>query len=260
MIDMAIYRNIQLSFWTDNKVLDEFTPEDKYFYLYLLTNPQTNLCGCYEVSFKSMSDDTGYTKETIVRLLKRFEEVHDIIRFNEATKEVLILKWYKYNWSKSEKTLTGVANAAKYIKCEAFKKFIIDAASNIKNGMPVSNFSDNKTDEVKNFSSYIEDVKECIDFNSEKAWDDTFAIYPKKSEAVIAKQRWMDKLTEVIPKNRKAVAILVYKATKKYLKNHKENNPDDVDFRYIPKYGDWLVKDCDYWIGLVEKEEMSNAG
>ena len=51
---MAIYRNVRLSFWTDNKVIDEFTPEDKYFYLYLLTNPQTNLCGCYETSYKSM--------------------------------------------------------------------------------------------------------------------------------------------------------------------------------------------------------------
>lgn len=27
---MAIYRNVQLSFWTDNKVEDDFTPEDKY--------------------------------------------------------------------------------------------------------------------------------------------------------------------------------------------------------------------------------------
>ena len=251
---MAIYRNIQLSFWTDNKVLDEFTPEDKYFYLYLLTNPQTNLCGCYEVSFKSMSDDTGYTKETIVRLLKRFEEVHDIIRFNEATKEVLILKWHKYNWSKSEKTLAGVVNASKYIKCETFKNFVLNAVDSLRNGEHVPSYN-SISNECKK-----EHVYEKSSFDAEKAWNDTFAIYPKKSEAVIAKQRWMDKLIEVIPKNRKAVAILIYKATKEYLKNHKENNPDDVDFRYIPKYGDWLVKDCDYWIGLVEKEEMNNAG
>ena len=46
---MAIYRNLHISFWTDNKVEDDFTPEDKYFYAYLLTNPQTNICGCYGV-------------------------------------------------------------------------------------------------------------------------------------------------------------------------------------------------------------------
>lgn len=28
---MAIYRNIQMAFWTDSKVIDDFTPEDKFF-------------------------------------------------------------------------------------------------------------------------------------------------------------------------------------------------------------------------------------
>lgn len=95
---MAIYRTIQLSFWTDNKVVDDFTPEDKYFYLYLFTNPQTNLCGCYEVSLQNMANQTGYNKETIERLLDRFEKVHDVIRYSKKTKEILILNWHKYNW------------------------------------------------------------------------------------------------------------------------------------------------------------------
>ena len=121
---MAIYRNVRLSIWTDNKVIDDFTPEDKYFYLYLLTNPQTNLCGCYEISYKSMSEDTGYNKDTCLRLLKRFDEVHNVIKFNESTKEILILNWYKYNWSSSAKTITGVMSAAKYIKCEKFRNYL----------------------------------------------------------------------------------------------------------------------------------------
>ena len=70
---MAIYRNVQLSFWTDNKVEDDFTPEDKYFYIYLLTNPQTNICGCYEVSYSQMTRQTGYNKDTVNRLLERFD-------------------------------------------------------------------------------------------------------------------------------------------------------------------------------------------
>lgn len=131
---MAIYRNVRLSFWTDNKVIDEFTPEDKYFYLYLLTNPQTNLCGCYEISYKSMSEDTGYNKDTCLRLLKRFDEVHNVIKFNESTKEVLILNWYKYNWSSSAKTLSGVMATAKHIKCETFKKYVLCVAESVKNG------------------------------------------------------------------------------------------------------------------------------
>ena len=130
---MAIYRNVQLSFWTDNKIEDDFTPEDKYFYLYLMTNPQTNICGCYEYSYSQMARHTGYSKDTIMRLLERFQNFHKVIQYDTDTKEVLLLNWYKYNWSKSEKTLSGVENVAKYIKSEKLRNkafFIIDCVKN----------------------------------------------------------------------------------------------------------------------------------
>ena len=129
---MAIYRNLHISFWTDSKVEDDFTPEDKYFYAYLLTNPQTNICGCYEVSFNQMSHHTGYTKDTISRLIRRFEDVHGVIRYCAETKEVLILKWYKYNWSKSEKTLSGVENVAKHIKFDDFRRYVMDTVNKVR--------------------------------------------------------------------------------------------------------------------------------
>lgn len=179
---MAIYRNVRLSFWTDNKVIDDFTPEDKYFYLYLLTNPQTNLCGCYEISYKSMSEDTGYNKDTCLRLLKRFDEVHNVIKFNESTKEVLILNWYKYNWSSSAKTLSGVMATAKHIKCEAFKKYVLCVVESVKNGdkepvrYPIDTsvavaVSDSvtETDTVNNKkNSTGEDIKEIITYLNKK--------------------------------------------------------------------------------------------
>ena len=52
---MARYRNVSTSFWEDNKIVDDFTPEDKYIYLYCMTNPHTNLCGCYEISLKQIA-------------------------------------------------------------------------------------------------------------------------------------------------------------------------------------------------------------
>lgn len=121
---MAVYRTVHLSFWTDSKVDDEFTPEDKYFYLYLLTNPHTNICGCYEIGEKQCSRETGYNSETISRLLRRFENVHDVIRYDTKTKEVLILNWYKYNWTKSEKLMKNVSEVASHIKSDAFRDYI----------------------------------------------------------------------------------------------------------------------------------------
>lgn len=95
-------------------------------------------------------------------------------------------------------------------------------------------------------------------FNAEKAWCDTFAVYPKKSSAVIAKQVWMDKLLPVLEANRKAVAELIYLATRMYLDDYTDQNPEDVKFRYIPKYSDWLTNDCDYWIDEYEKTKRGN--
>lgn len=138
---MAVYRSVHLSFWTDNKIEDDFTPEDKYFYIYLLTNPQTNICGCYEISYSQMTRNTGYNKDTIIRLLERFENVHKIIKFDKDTKEILILNWYKYNWSKSEKTLTGIENVAKHIKSGAFKKYVLDAVKCIRNDTPIMGYT-----------------------------------------------------------------------------------------------------------------------
>ena len=57
---MATYRQIYISFWSDTKVCDDFSPEDKYFYIYLLTNPHTNICGCYEISSSQMAQELGY--------------------------------------------------------------------------------------------------------------------------------------------------------------------------------------------------------
>lgn len=134
---MAIYRNVQLSFWTDNKVEDDFTPEDKYFYMYLLTNPQTNICGCYEVSYNQMSRHTGYNKDTIMRLIERFEKVHKVIAFNKETKEILILRWYKYNWCKSKDTLKGIRKTARFIKSDQFREYVLHVVDCLENDTPI---------------------------------------------------------------------------------------------------------------------------
>lgn len=135
---MAIYRNVQLSFWTDSKISDSFTPEDRFFYLYLITNPQSNICGCYEISYAQFTNQTGYNKDTINRLIERFENVHKVIRFCRETKEILLLNWYKYNWSKSEKTLAGVENVAKHIKTPEFKEYVFYVIDCIRNDKSVA--------------------------------------------------------------------------------------------------------------------------
>lgn len=122
---MAIYRSVQMTFWTDTKIEDDFTPEDKYFYLYLFTNPHTNLAGCYEISMKQMAYETGYSKDTIERLLERFMNVHEVIDYSSETKEVLLLNWNKYNWTKSKDFRAALSKEIDLIKNSQFKAYIM---------------------------------------------------------------------------------------------------------------------------------------
>lgn len=121
---MAIYRTICLSFWTDTKVVDNFTPEDKYFYLYCLTNPHTNLCGCYEISKKQMATELGYSIDSIDNLLDRFEHKHKLVCISKETNELLILNWHKYNWTNSPKFRKPLLEEIKKIKNKSFKEYL----------------------------------------------------------------------------------------------------------------------------------------
>lgn len=126
---MAVYRSVQISFWTDAKVVDDFTPEDKFFYLYLFTNPHTNLCGCYEISKRQISIETGYSIESIEKLLYRFETFHNVIKYNHTSKEILLLNWYKYNWTTSDKFRKPLLKEIKAIKEQSFKEYLLRAYS-----------------------------------------------------------------------------------------------------------------------------------
>lgn len=123
---MAIYRSIHTSFWTDTKVVDNFTPEDKYFMLYCLTNSYTNIIGCYEISIKQMSNDLGYSKDSVENLLKRFIEIHKVIDYDFNTKELFIKHWYKYNWTNSPKLDKALLEVIKHVKTLKFREELID--------------------------------------------------------------------------------------------------------------------------------------
>lgn len=123
---MANYRNVSMNFWTDPKVVDDFTPEDRYIYLYSMTNPHTNLCGCYEISMTQIAREMGYNKDTVERLLKRLDATHNVIRYNEPTKEILVLNWYRYNWTGSDKINKPLLAEIRKVKCDRFRQYLAD--------------------------------------------------------------------------------------------------------------------------------------
>ncbi|WP_124046055.1 HNH endonuclease [Clostridium perfringens] len=97
------YRLVYSEFWTDAKIQEELTPEDRYFYLYLLTNPNTTMCGIYQITKKKMAFELGYSIESINSLVERFENHHKFIVYNQETRELALLNWGKYNLNKGGK-------------------------------------------------------------------------------------------------------------------------------------------------------------
>lgn len=268
---MAIYRTVSMTFWTDPKVTDDFTPEDRYFYLYLFTNPHTNLCGCYEISLKQMSTETGYSKDSIENLLKRFDKVHDVIRYSTETKEILLLNWHKYNWTESAKFRKPLAKEIQSIKEDLFREYLqkMFDGENCGYGIDTTYIDTNCIDTtvtvtdtvlnnniVSNYPSVDNDnLSNNFSFNAEKAWNDTFAIYPKKDGFATAKQIWMDKILGVVPENQYDVAVLIAKAVKAYLSDYELKHPNLENYKYARRFDKWLTEDCDYWISQVEKGE-----
>ena len=89
---MGIKRLVDIEFWEDPRIIDRFSIEDRYFYLYLLTNPNTTQLGIYSLPIKTISDKTGFTREVVLTLLERFESVLNMIRYNHETQEISVIE------------------------------------------------------------------------------------------------------------------------------------------------------------------------
>lgn len=99
---MGIKRVVDTAFWTDGKV-DEFSPEDKYFMLYLLTNPFCKQLGIYEISVKQAAFQMGYSVDAVNVLLDRFDSKYGMIKFSKETNEVAIINFLRHSVIKGGK-------------------------------------------------------------------------------------------------------------------------------------------------------------
>ena len=93
---MGIKRIVDTSFWTDGKV-DDFSPEDKYFMLYLLTNPFSTQLGIYEISIKQVAFQMGYSMDAVKVLIDRFESKYGVVIFSPSTNEIAIKNFLRHS-------------------------------------------------------------------------------------------------------------------------------------------------------------------
>ena len=247
---MAIFRNVNMSFWTDTNVADNYTPEDKYFMLYALTNNYTNIIGCYEISIKQISNDLGYTKDVVEKLINRFKEMHKTIDYDFDTKELLIKNWSKYNWNSSPKLDNPLYTAIEKIKSDMFHDYLakiynsresvlddkndtlsigyrygIDTTITITNTIPITN----------SISNTISNNKSINNKELEEEFEIIWKQYPNK-------QGKSNALKSYIKARKKGVSKeTIHNGLQEYLKYI---NFEKINQQYIKHGSTWFNQEC----------------
>ncbi|SEB15952.1 hypothetical protein SAMN05421743_12167 [Thalassobacillus cyri] len=128
---MAKFRHVYTDFWEDANVTEEMTPEDKLFYLYLLTNPSTTQIGIYQITKKRVAFELGYSMESVNSLFDRFINYHKVIRYNPETREIAIKNWGKYNLNRGGKPVIDcITKELKEVKDQTLILYIAEHVSN----------------------------------------------------------------------------------------------------------------------------------
>lgn len=147
---MAVKRVVDTEFWNDSKVSDLFSAEDKYFMLYLLTNPHTTQLGIYELSVSKAANELGYSKDVVKVLLERFQNKYELIKYNEITSEVAIKNFLRHSIVKGGKPVMDcLLKEEKKIKDKELLTYIFNN---------LNNYNDTLNTTVKEFITYISNI------------------------------------------------------------------------------------------------------
>ena len=142
--------------------MQELTPEQRYFYLFLLTNDKTKQCGIYEITKRQICYDTGYNIDTVSKLLQYFIS-SDKIRYNPETNELAIKNWRKYNESSSPKVQSCINQELSTIKDKTLIEYLysIDTQSQ-KNKNKIQEKEEDKIDSVFDNGTWESEKKQFL--------------------------------------------------------------------------------------------------
>ncbi|MCP8970147.1 DnaD domain-containing protein [Ectobacillus ponti] len=132
---MAVYRPFRVGFWQEDFTL-ELTPEERYFYFYLLTGTKTTQCGIYTLPKRLAELETGYQIETVEKLLVRFMEYGKIL-YDAQTKEVYICDWIFNNAITNVNVEKCVLRELKTVKSELFRQLYLQDCTRLGLDVPL---------------------------------------------------------------------------------------------------------------------------
>lgn len=247
---MEVFTKVERGYWQDEFIL-ELTPEQKFFYLYLMTNNKVNTLGAYVFPLTMSTVELGYNKETVLKLLDHFAQVGKII-WDETTKEVFLLNWPKRNWNKKTATLRALKKDIGALKSPVlretvallFNDFYSEKAqeqsgtignneeqkgTNGNNEDILDGRKENREKRIENREKEKEDAGTV--FDAAAAFEIFYQAYPNKKNVKTARTRW-EKM-KVTPELFAAIMEGLERA-----KNSQEWGKDGG--AYIPHPATWL--------------------
>lgn len=245
---MEVFTKVERGYWQDEFIL-ELTPEQRYFYLYLISNNKVNTLGAYVFPMTMSTVELGYNRETVKKLLDHFVEAGKIM-YDETTNEVFLLNWPKRNWNKKTATLRALKKDFSALKSPVLRETVAllfndfssekaqEQSGAIGNNEEQKGTNGNNEDildgRIENREKRIEN-REKEDggtvFDAASAFEVFYKSYPNKKNKPKARERWQK--MKVTPELFAAIMAGLERA-----KNSQEWTKDDS--RYIPYPATWL--------------------
>ena len=170
---MTKTKKIQVKFWQDDFVL-ELSPEERYFYMYLITNTTSTACGIYKFNLKLAVLESGLSEEVLNKHLNTFESLGKII-ISKNTKEIMLVNWLKHNCKMNKKTIKIINSELREVKDKELLSRFLEACKfrqypveEIFNGIILASEMKEETKESVQAASE-EPKQECTNVKQEAA-------------------------------------------------------------------------------------------
>ncbi len=115
-----MYRTIDASFWTDQKVR-KLTPLDRLLFLYLITNPHTHVSGLYYLPSLIAQHETGLSAKQLDTLSHTLSSA-GIVLFDQVNELVWVVKMFRFQGKGQKNTLS----AARHIENDVHNSYLIN--------------------------------------------------------------------------------------------------------------------------------------
>lgn len=257
---MALKRVVDVGFWTDDVVAEKYSAEDRYFMLYLLTNPHTKQCGIYHLPIRMIAMEMGHSQDSIKAVIERFEVKFKNIIYNRETQEIAILNFLKHSIIKGgkpvndciKKELTLIKDISLIIKVynhllPYFNKQIALKETEETQSMYVgvknvfNDFFNVNEIKIDNDNENERIVPRIVKDNSiskvEEYFNTLWDLYPVKKGKEQAKITFEHKFRGMNEENQKDKANKIYILLKEHLNEWDSNN---TERQYIPYFSSWL--------------------